>query len=129
MVDQLDGARVLLVDDSAYARRRLADMLDAAGAEVTAVASSADALAALNAARYDVLVCDLRLEDTDGYSLMRSIRGGAVAGSVAIRSIAVTAHADAEAREQALEAGFDDFLPKLVGALLVPAVARLRQPK
>lgn len=90
-MDQLDGARVLLVDDSAYARRRLAG--------------------------------------ADGYSLMmRSIRGGAVAGSVAIRSIAMTAHADTETRQKALEAGFDDFLPKLVGALLVPAVARLRQP-
>lgn len=89
-MDQLDGARVLLVDDSAYARRRLA------GAH--------------------------------GYSLIRSIRGGAVAGSVAIRSIAMTALADTETRQKALEAGFDDFLPNLVGALLVPAVARLRQP-
>lgn len=128
MVDQLDGARVLLVDDSAYARRRLADLLDTAGAEVTAVASSAHALAALSAGNYDVLVCDLRLADTDGCTLMRSIRSGAVAGSGTIRSIAVTAHADAETREKALEAGFDDFLPKLVGALLVPAVARLREP-
>ena len=127
-MDQLDGARVLLVDDSAYARRRLGTLLDTAGAVVTAVASSADALAALGKGSYDVLVCDLRLADTDGYSLMRSIRGGAVAGSAAIRSVAMTAHADDETRQKALDAGFDDFLPKLVGALLVPTVARLRQP-
>ena len=126
-MDQLEGARILLVDDSASVRRRLAKMLDGAGAEVTTVASSDDALAALRGGSFDVLVCALRLAGADGYSLMRSIRGGAVAGSAGIRSIAITAYVT-ETRGKALEAGFDDFLPKLVGALLVPAVARLRQP-
>ena len=43
--------------------------------------------------------------------------------------VAITSHADDETRRKALAAGFDDFLPKLVSALLVPAVARLRAPR
>ena len=119
---------MLLVDDSAFARRKFGRELDAAGAEVTAVGSAAEALAALTAGTFDVLVCDLRLRGTDGHALIRTVRreGGANAG---IRAIAITAHADDESRARALESGFDDYLPKLVSALLVPAVARLRQPR
>ena len=119
---------MLLVDDSAVARRKLGRELDAAGAEVTAVGSVAEALSALTAGAFDVLVCDLRLRGADGHALIRTVRadGGTNAG---IRAIAITAHADDESRARALDSGFDDFLPKLVSALLVPAVARLREPR
>ena len=119
---------MLLVDDSPIARRKFARELDAAGAEVTAVGSASEALAALTAAPFDVLVCDLRLRGTDGHALISSVRteGGANAG---IRAIAITSHADDESRARARESGFDDYLPKLVSALLVPSVARLREPR
>ena len=127
-MDQLDGARVLLVDDSRSARRDLGRQLDAAGAEVTAVGSAADALAALRSAPFDVMVCDLRLPGTDGLALLRTVRaeGGANAD---IRALAITAHADEESRARAHEAGYDDYLPKLVSALVVPTVARLREQR
>jgi CheY-like chemotaxis protein len=127
-VDQLEGARVLLVDDSAVARKKLGRDLNAAGAEVTAVATAAEALTALGAGPFDVLVCDLRLKGADGHSVIRALRasGGENAG---IAAVALTAHADDESRAQASESGFDEFLPKLVSALLVPTVARLRQPR
>ena len=124
-MDQLDGARVLIVDDSALARAQMASQLDVAGAEVTAVATAADALAALDAARFDVLVSDLRLPGSDGCALIRAVRAGG-GPNKAILAVAVTAHADDESHRLAREAGFDDFIPKLVSALLVPSVARLR---
>jgi CheY-like chemotaxis protein len=127
-VDQLDGARVLLVDDSKLMRRKLGRQLDTAGAAVTAVRTAADALAALRAGPFDVMVCDLRLPGTDGLALIRAVRtdGGANAG---IPAVAITADADEESRVRARESGFDDYLPKLVSALLVPTVARLRRPR
>ena len=125
-MDQLDGARVLLVDASALARKDLSRQLDVAGAEVTAVACAGDALAALTRGPFDVLVSDLRLPGTDGYSLIRSVRAGE-GPNKGIAAVAITASADDESRRMALEAGFDDFLPRLVSALLVPAVARLRE--
>ena len=127
-MDQLDGARVLLVDDSAVVRKRLGGQLDVAGAEVTAVGSASAALAALAGAPFDVLVCDLRLSGTDGFALIES--GRKEPGPNAnIAAVAITGHADDESRRRALAAGFDDFLPKLVSALLVPTVARLRAPR
>ncbi len=119
---------MLLVEASPLARRKLGGELDAAGAEVTAVGSASEALAALTAGPFDVLVCDLRLRGTDGHALMRAVRreGGANAG---IRAIAITSHADDESRARARESGFEDYLPKLVSALLVPSVARLREPR
>lgn len=127
-MDQLDGARVLLVDDSAVVRRKFSAQLDAAGAEVTAVPSARAALDALDKGTFDVLVADLKLPGTDGFSLIRSVRSG-TGPNKGIRAVAVTAHADDESRGRALDAGFDDFLPKLVSALLVPTVARLRAPR
>ena len=128
MVDQLEGARVLLVDDSRVERRQLGRQLDSAGAEVTAVGSAADALAALRAGSFDVMVCDLRLPDTNGLDLIRAVRtdGGANAD---IPAVAITADADDDSRARARESGFDDYLPKLVSALLVATVARLRRPR
>ena len=127
-MDELEGARVLLVEDSPRVRKRLGRELDAAGAEVTAVGSASEALTALRAGTFDVMVSALRLPGTDGHALMRTVRkeGGAHAG---IRAIAITAYADDESRARARESGFDDFLPKIVSALLVPAVARLRRPQ
>ena len=119
---------MLLVDDSAVVRRKFSAQLDVAGAEVTAVSSAAAALDALDKATFDVLVADLKLPGTDGYALIRSVRAGA-GPNKDIRAVAVTGHADDESRRLALAAGFDDFLPKLVSALLVPTVARLRSPR
>ena len=123
-MDQLDGARVLVVDDSPVARAQMARQLDVAGAEVTTVSGSKEALAALAAGPYDVLVCDLYLEGSDGLKLVRDVKKA----HPQMLAVAVTARADEEARRKALAAGFDDFIPKLVSALLVPSVARLRTP-
>jgi two-component system CheB/CheR fusion protein len=124
-VDQLDGARVLLVDDSPVVRKNLGRQLDVAGAEVTAVGSASAALSALAANTFDVLVCDLRLSGTDGYALIQSVRAGD-GPNANIAAVAITGHADDESRRKALDAGFDEFLPKLVSALLVPTVALCR---
>ncbi len=122
-MDQLDGARVLVVDDSPLARTQMTRQLDAAGAEVTAVSSAAEALAALATAPIDVVICELQLPGSDGFALLRAAREA----RPDLRAIAITAHADDETRRRALVAGFDDFIPKLVSALLVPSVARLRE--
>ena len=95
---------------------------------MTEVGSAADALATLGTGTFDVLVCDLELPVTNGHTLLRTVRAGGRANAN-IRAIAITAHADDESRAAALASGFDDFLPKLVSALLVPTVARLRQPQ
>ncbi|CAM3131879.1 diguanylate cyclase [Corallococcus sp. ZKHCc1 1396] len=67
-------ARLLLVDDEKIARNLYGDYLTAAGHIVTAVATVADAKAALSAERFDAVVTDLILPGGDGMEVLRHVR-------------------------------------------------------
>jgi CheY-like chemotaxis protein len=101
----------LLVDDFADARDSIKAALERHGAEVTAVASSAEALAALRSTTPDALVCDIGMPDEDGYSLMRKVRTLSPAHA-RIPAIALTAWTLPEDREKAASAGYQLHLGK-----------------
>jgi signal transduction histidine kinase len=108
---RLSGLRVLLVDDEPDALEVVSSALEELGAQVTAVASAAEAMAALRRTRADVLVADIGMPGEDGYSLIRKIRelGGELGG---LPAIALTAYAGDGDRRRALEAGFQVHLAK-----------------
>jgi PAS domain S-box-containing protein len=66
-------ARVLVVDDEAELAGVMRDILESAGYEVAVAESGAVALELLAAARFDVLVSDLRMPDMDGAVLWRRV--------------------------------------------------------
>src|SRR5206468_1825049 len=66
--------RVLVVDDEAELVQVMREMLESAGYEVAVAESGAVALALLGTARFDIIVCDLRMPDMDGASLWRAVR-------------------------------------------------------
>jgi PAS domain S-box-containing protein len=110
---RLDDVNVLLVEDQPHTREALVSLLQSAGAGVTAVGNSTDALAALEAARPDVIVSDIGLPDVDGYTLLRQIRADeGVAGVAPVPAVALTAFAREQDRDAALSAGFDTFVTK-----------------
>ncbi len=118
----LSGIRVLLVDDDAEMRDAAAAVLELHGAEVTAVATAAAALAALARVRPHVLLSDLMLAGSTGYDLIREVS----ARSVVVPAAAVTSLATEEDRHRALAAGFTMHLTKPFHAQeLVAAVATL----
>jgi signal transduction histidine kinase len=123
---RLDGLHVLVVDDEADARELTARMLGGAGARVTAAASAAAALGALEGELPDVLVVDLGMPGEDGYALLRQVRALPAARGGALPAAALTAYARAEDRARALAAGFQIHLAKPVDPPeLVAAVAGL----
>lgn len=68
--------RVLVVDDDEQFRASVIDALVAVG-EVAAVATPAEAVWALSQARFDVLICDLRLgagTSTSGDDVLEAVR-------------------------------------------------------
>ncbi len=98
-------------------------MLEAAGAEVRAVATVGEAIAELGAAPPHVLVSDIGMPDADGYALIRAARE---LSGPSLPAIALTAYARGEDRERALAAGFDLHVPKPVEPTdLVRAIALL----
>ena len=124
-----DGIHTLLVDDEADGRELLALYLGQCGSRVTAVESASDALAVIERERPDVLVSDIAMPSMDGYELIRRVR--ALPGGHGVPAVALTAHANAAARVEALRAGYDIYLTKPVDAAELSAVvSRLgRRPK
>ncbi len=108
----LRGLRVLVVDDQEDAREALRVILGQAGIAVTVAASSAEALAALERARPDVILSDLGMPNEDGYALIRRIRDRAPEDGGRIPAAAVTAYTGREERARSLAAGFDAHVAK-----------------
>ncbi|MDX6694185.1 MAG: hypothetical protein QOF02_1788 [Blastocatellia bacterium] len=122
----LSGLRVLVVDDEADSLEFLNVSLAGCGAEVCAVTSAAEALAALAEFRPDVLISDIGMPHEDGYTLMRKVRALSPEQGGAIPAAAVTAYARAEDRMRALLAGFQSHIAKPIApAELVALVASL----
>ena len=125
---RLDGIRVLIVDDERDARDLFAQILESAGARVRTSVSGSEALTQLIEEGADVLVSDIEMPQMDGYELLRLVRGDTRIQRRGLVSIALTAYARAADRRRALEAGFDEHLPKPVDPqMLVATIAALRR--
>jgi CheY-like chemotaxis protein/nitrogen-specific signal transduction histidine kinase len=111
---ELEGLRVLVVDDQADARELAARVLDDASAQVRTAASSADALRIVEEWTPHVLVTDVGMPDVDGYQLLRSIRALDPERGGRTPAIALTAFARSEDRTRALRSGFLAHVPKPV---------------
>ena len=107
---ELPGVRVLVVDDEAGARELFRAVLERAGADVTAVSSAAEAFECLARVPIDLIVSDIGMPGTDGYSLLTEARNR----GISIPAIAVTAYGRSEEATRAHAAGFQVYLPKPV---------------
>jgi CheY-like chemotaxis protein len=123
----LRNLRVLVVDDQEDARDLMAVVLEGAGAKVTLAESASVALRAVTESEFGILVSDIGMPEQDGYELIRRLRtGDAPARSRQIPAVAVTAFSAPDDRRKALEAGFQEHLPKPVDLIkLIDVVARL----
>ncbi|TLY85384.1 MAG: response regulator, partial [Gammaproteobacteria bacterium] len=112
---KLAGMQVLIVEDESAAAEAMWQFLEAAGARVRIATSAATAREALALHHPNVLVCDIGLPGEDGYQLLASIRKREGEGHTPrVGAVAVTAFARDDDRRHALEAGFDEHVPKPV---------------
>ena len=122
----LSGLSVLTVDDETDARELIATVLEHAGARVMAASSAEEALLALSRDRPDVLLSDIGMPPSDGYSLIRKIRELPADQGGRIPAAALTAYSRAEDTRRAFEAGFQRHVAKPVEPdVLVAQVAAL----
>jgi CheY-like chemotaxis protein/anti-sigma regulatory factor (Ser/Thr protein kinase) len=110
----LDGIRVLAVDDEADALALLRVVLEAAGASVRTVTSGAEALAALAEDAPDAMIVDLGMPEMDGFTLIQQIRASSDPSVRDLPAAALTAFARSEDRTRALRSGFEMHLAKPV---------------
>lgn len=107
------SADILVVDDEPQVLRVVADYLEREGYRVRTAADGDAALAELADRRPDLVVLDLMLPNTDGWTILKRLRDAGDDVPVIVLS---ARGAEAE-RVAGLELGADDYLPK-------PATAR-----
>jgi PAS domain S-box-containing protein len=110
----LQGSRILVVDDEPDICTLLTVLLSHYGATVMAVNSAAEVLAALPTFQPDFLVNDIGLPDVDGYRLIQQIRALPSEQLSQIPAIALTAYARDEDKQRALDSGYQLHLTKPV---------------
>lgn len=122
----LAGLQVLVVDDDADTKVFLTVALQECGAQVIAVSSAPEAIAAIKEYQPDVLVSDIGMPGEDGYSLIRKVRALSNEEGGKIPAVALTAYARPEDQTRSLGAGFQIHLPKPIEPTeLVGAVGKL----
>ncbi|OYU00304.1 MAG: hypothetical protein CFE40_03080 [Burkholderiales bacterium PBB1] len=111
-VEMLQGARVLVVDDSTINLEVAKRVLEGEGAEVTVAHHGEEAVELLRAdpQGFDVVLMDVQMPVLDGLGASRRIRNEL--GLCMLPIIALTAGALLSERQRALDAGMDDFISK-----------------
>ncbi|ARP85528.1 ABC transporter transmembrane domain-containing protein [Bordetella genomosp. 9] len=116
----LRGARVFLVDDSDEERDAIARALEDADAMVRHFKTGAALLESLQStvpdAWPDALVCDVTLDDMDGYALVSAVRQLEAERAIPLPrrlpAVALSGHTPSEGRLRALMAGFQVHVGK-----------------
>jgi two-component system, cell cycle response regulator DivK len=106
---------ILLVEDTLANRALAVKLLKAAGHEVIEAADGAAGIAVAQAKQPDLVLMDLSMPGLDGWEVLRRLRADGRTRD--LRIVALTAHAMAGTREEALAAGFDGYLSKPIDAL------------
>jgi PAS domain S-box-containing protein len=125
-IGELEGVHVLAVDDDADALSLVAELLNAAGAQVRSANSAEEALRQLDIAAPSVLVADLGMPHVDGFQLIDRVRRHRNPVVRRMPAAALTAYARSDDRVKALRAGFQIHLAKPIDpAELVATIAAL----
>ena len=113
-----------MVDDDDDARDFLSFLLEQSGAIVTTASSAAEALQALEHSRPNILLSDIGMRETDGYDLIRAIRGSDQGQD--LPAIAITAYAGELNQQSAIAAGFQRHIVKPIDSdQLILAIGEL----
>jgi PAS domain S-box-containing protein len=112
--NDLANLRILVVEDEIDALDLLGIDLREHGAVVTGVPSASEALRWLGLQKFDLIISDIGMADTDGYSLIKQVREREGDEGKQIPAIALTAYARAQDRIRALAAGYNAHVAKPV---------------
>lgn len=104
------GARVLVVEDNAFNRELMLELLSAAGVDVSVACDGQEALDMLERQRFDAVLMDCLMPVMDGYVATRALRLRPELRALPV--IALTANAMVGDRDKALAAGMSDHIAK-----------------
>ena len=103
-------AKILLTDDNDMNRKVAANLLKLFGITPVMCRSGRETITHMEEEKYDILFLDHMMPDMDGIETLRILKERGLTANTKV--IALTANAVVGAKEQYLEAGFDDYLSK-----------------
>ncbi|HEY6262065.1 MAG TPA: EAL domain-containing protein [Nitrospiraceae bacterium] len=103
-------ARVLVVDDDAFVRMVVSEVLRQSGLEVCEAESGAQALDLFAASRPDIVLLDVVMPGLDGFATCTKLRG--CVGGSRVPILVMTGLDDPESIARAYELGATDFITK-----------------
>ena len=119
-----DSLKILVVDDEVDSLDILTLVLQQEGAEVISVASAPAALEVFNRITPDLIISDIAMPYTDGYTLIMEIRK--LPQGQNIPAIALTAYGREIDMQQSFDAGFQKHMAKPIDIpLLIATIAEL----
>ena len=119
--------KILLVEDNEMNRDMLSRRLARRGYEVVIALDGQQGIDLAGSAQPDLILMDMSLPVVDGWEATRRVKAGATTKHIPV--IALTAHAMAGDREQALAAGCDDYDTKPIDlARLLPKIEKFAGP-
>ncbi len=110
---QFPGKRALVVDDHSVNRLLATKLLEQLGFEVAVAVDGEEAVKAVHDSHFDIIFMDIQMPVMNGWQATHHIRQWEQqTGKVRVPIIALSAHASAADRAQALSSGMDGYLSK-----------------
>ncbi|WCT12343.1 sigma-54-dependent transcriptional regulator [Mucilaginibacter jinjuensis] len=100
--------KILIVDDEVNTALLLSKFLTRNGFEVTTASNGGSAMEHLKSGEYDLVLCDFRLEDTDGREMLKSIKSQYPKTGVII----ITGYSDIKMAVELIKMGAYDYITK-----------------
>lgn len=122
----MSSASVLVVDDEADIRALIQEILTDEGYEVTVAGDAAEARAARDAGKFDLILLDIWMPDTDGITLLKE---WSAEGEVGCPVVIMSGHGTVDTAVEATRLGAVDFIekPLSIAKLLRTAERALEQ--
>ncbi|MES2756723.1 MAG: CHASE domain-containing protein [Pseudomonadota bacterium] len=110
VLDQIAGARILLVEDNLFSQQVGQELLEEASAIVVVAGNGKEAIDVMLRRRFDCVLMDLQMPVMDGFETTRMIRSDPRLRDAVV--IAMTANAGRDDQARALAAGMNEFVTK-----------------
>lgn len=116
------AGRILVVDDQDFNRMLLRDLLERDNHLITEAADGIEALEALRAAPYDLVLLDLMMPRMTGHEALQAIKADPALHDIPV--IMVSANDELDNVVGCIQDGAEDYLPKPINVVLLGARVR-----